>query len=163
MCSPGFGGAVVTGYFSSFPPPFGYQVFERLAEALAWLGRPAEAQDIHQLRQDAGSEADSTVARLRAWLDVRELDRVDLEGAARHFGVTARTLQRHLAAVGSSFTGEVASVRVARAQRMMMDPEVKLITVATEVGCASASTFSELFHRVTGETPSAWRRRKSTR
>ncbi len=46
---------------------------------------------------------------------------------------------------------------------MMMDPEVKLITVATEVGCASASTFSELFHRVTGETPSAWRRRKSTR
>jgi len=40
VCSPGFGGAVVTGYFSSFPPPFGYQVLNAWRRPLPGLGGP---------------------------------------------------------------------------------------------------------------------------
>jgi len=84
---------------------------------------------------------------------------VALDVAARALGVTGRTLQRHLAASNTRFTDEVARAQVARAQRLMLDPDAKLGAIALEIGCASASTFSELFRRVTGETPSQWRRR----
>jgi len=158
VCGENFGGAIVIGYFTRFPPPFEIQIFERRATALGWLGGFDDAV-IAQLVSEVGGSVDEIVAGLRTWLDAGPLEDVALDAAARQLGVTGRTLQRHLAAANTRFTDEVARAQVARAQRLMLDPEAKLGAIALEIGCASASTFSELFRRVTGETPSEWRRR----
>jgi len=158
VCGENFGGAIVIGYFTRFPPPFEIQIFERRATALAWLGGFDE-KVIEHLVAEVGGGVDELVASLRGWLDASPLEAVALDVAARQLGVTGRTLQRHLAAANTRFTDEVARAQVARAQRLMLDPDAKLGAIALEVGCASASTFSELFRRVTGETPSQWRRR----
>lgn len=159
VCGESFGGAIVTGYFTRFPPPFPFQLFERRADALAWLGGPDDTAALERLIAEVGGGVDAVVGGLRTWLDAVALDAVCLDAAARHLGVTGRTLQRHLAAAGTRFADEVARAQVARAQRLMLDPDATLTAIALEVGCASASTFSELFRRVTGEPPSQWRRR----
>jgi len=41
----------------------------------------------------------------------------------------------------------------------MRDPVRKLSDVALDVGCATPSAFSDLYRRMTGESPSEWRRR----
>jgi len=159
VCGENFAGAIVLGYFTRFPPPFEIQIFERRAAALGWLGCPDDAAPLDAVTAAVGGGVDALVAGLRTWLDAGPLDAVALDVAARHLGVTARTLQRRLAAAGTRFSHEVARAQVARAQRLMLDPEAKLAAIALEVGCASPSTFSELFRRVTGETPTEWRRR----
>jgi AraC-like DNA-binding protein len=83
--------------------------------------------------------------------------RVELPAVAKALGMSARTLQRHLAEHGTSFQLEMNAAQVRIAQRLLSDGDANLSSIATEVGCASLQHFSALFHRVTGERPSAWR------
>lgn len=48
--------------------------------------------------------------------------------------------------------------RIAEATRLLADPQVRVKTVARELGFASDHEFHACFRRVTGRTPSAWRR-----
>lgn len=150
-----FGGTFVRGYFATFPPPYPLRIFEERAAALQWLGHPCCLAEITAVE----ATRDDVLARLRHWLDSAPLAEVTFETVVPALEVTARTLQRRLADAGTHFTAELARAQVARAQRLMMSRERRLSEIAHEVGCATPSTFSELFRRVTGETPSAWRRR----
>jgi AraC family transcriptional regulator len=49
---------------------------------------------------------------------------------------------------------------VRAAQRLLAEGDASIARVASEVGCKSLSHFSALFRRLTGETPSDWRRRR---
>lgn len=159
VCGPSLGAAVVLGYYAMFPPPFPMQTFQRRADALTWLGATADADALERVAREVGLGLDATLADLRAHLDREPLAEVSLATAARWLAVTPRTLQRRLAASGAEFSDELSRARVARAQRLMLERDDSLTAIALDVGCSSPSTFSELFRRVTGETPTAWRRR----
>lgn len=148
-------GLFVRGYLAQYPPPYEMRAFSDRASALAWLGHPCCLEEIEELE----SARIDLLARLRDWLEGAKLEEVTIESAVAELGVTSRTLQRRLLAAGTRFTAELARAQVSRAQRLMLDPERKLADIALAVGCASPSTFSDLFRRVTGETPSQWRRR----
>lgn len=151
----GYGAVFVHGYLAMYPPPYEVRGFRDLDEALEWLGHPCcrdEVLDVDAAREDA-------VALLRGWLEAAHLVDATIERAVAELGIPLRTLQRRLSAAGTRFTTELARAQVARAQYLMRDPDRKLADIAREVGCASPSTFSELFRRVAGETPSQWRRR----
>lgn len=150
-----YGGVFVRGYLAMFPPPYELRCFDDIDQALAWLGHPccrAEIAELDDARHD-------TLARVRAWLDSTSLDEAVIAKAAAELGVAARTLQRRLSTAGTQFSTELARAQVARAQRLMRDPDRKLAEIAREAGCSSPSTFSDLFRRITGETPRQWRRR----
>lgn len=151
------GSAVVRGYFAMFPPPYPIETFERRGDALAWLGHRECAQEIEEV-EGAGAEL---MVRLREWLEQGGAVEGSVERAARALGVTPRTLQRRLSAEGTCYSDELARARVARAQRLMREPERKLSDIALEVGCATPSAFSDLFRKVTGASPSEWKRRWS--
>jgi AraC-like DNA-binding protein len=148
-------GLFVRGYLAQYPPPYEMRSFSDRASALAWLGHPCCLEEIEELE----SARIDLLARLRDWLDGARLEEATIERAVAELSVTSRTLQRRLLAAGTRFTAELARAQVARAQRLMLEPGRKLADIALEVGCASPSTFSDLFRRVTGETPSQWRRR----
>ena len=82
-----------------------------------------------------------------------------LHTAAEALGLSARTLQRRLTASGTTFLKESGDAQIRRAQRMMIESELKLTSVAVEVGCSSLANFGALFRKATGESPSAWRAR----
>jgi AraC family transcriptional regulator len=45
-----------------------------------------------------------------------------------------------------------------RAKQLLAKRELSVMTIALESGFSDASTFSAAFHRLTGETPSHYRR-----
>lgn len=85
--------------------------------------------------------------------------RPTLARVARTLGLSARSLQRRLRALGTTFQAESGAARVREAQAMMLTSDASLTAIAFDVGCASTQHFSTLFRRVTGQSPSAWRAR----
>lgn len=64
--------------------------------------------------------------------------------------------------IHTSFTEFLHLTRVNRARRRMANGETNISRLATEVGFNSLSYFTKIFHRCTGETPSAFCRRVQT-
>ncbi len=80
-------------------------------------------------------------------------------GIAADLGLPLRTLQRRLAREGRSFRKLVEEARLEMARRLMRHTDAPLAEVATALGFAEPAIFTRFFQRVTGETPSDWRRR----
>jgi AraC-like DNA-binding protein len=90
------------------------------------------------------------------------LDRPDLSVAtlALRHGCTPRFIQRLFEAEGTSFTEYVLGQRLARAHRMLTDPQRagdKISTIALDAGFADLSYFNRAFRRRFGDTPSGMR------
>lgn len=154
---PGMPGAIVTGYRAVFE--FGYPVeyFTERAQALEFLQRPSAIAAVDDL---AASASRPLLVRLRSLLGSSLT--IVLAEAARQLGVSERSLQRYLQTEGTSFLDEVQAARIAEAKRLLTETDRKLTAIATDVGCASLQSFSTMFRRVTGETPSEFRARTRT-
>ncbi len=86
-----------------------------------------------------------------------------LEGAARAFGQSERSLQRQLEREGNSFEYLLEQSRRAEALRLLVDPKMALSEVAYAVGFSEPSAFHRAFKRWTGATPAAYRDAKDFR
>jgi AraC-like DNA-binding protein len=76
---------------------------------------------------------------------------------ARHIGIGQRTLARHLAEEGSSFSELLSNVRRALAHRYLMNQSLSISEIAWLLGYSEISTFTRAFQRWTGASPSATR------
>ena len=75
-------------------------------------------------------------------------------------GISERTLRRHfVAATGMTWREYLLTSRLLRAMALLSEPHRTVLDVATEVGFDSVSAFARVFRRLTGETPTAFRRR----
>ena len=81
---------------------------------------------------------------------------VQVAGALR---VPARTLQRRLAAEGTSLRKEIDELRRTMAIAVLRDPSIVIDDVAFLLGYSEASTFFRSFKRWTGTTPRRFRNR----
>ena len=61
------------------------------------------------------------------------------------------------AATGHSILEEIQQVRLEEAKRLLLDPLVKIGSVAARVGYTSENFMTRLFRRETGMTPTQWR------
>lgn len=77
--------------------------------------------------------------------------------AARALALSPRTLQRRLAAGGTSFARLLDETRRQLAQEYLRDPENTIEETAFLVGFAEAASFHRAFRRWTGEKPAAFR------
>jgi AraC-like DNA-binding protein len=155
----GIAGAVVAGFFEVLPRPYPVQVFAAAEPALAWVEarEPAAlAATLDAVHRAATGSAPIVVA-LAALLD-RHLVGMSVTGAAKELGLSERTLQRRLSEAGTSFLDELNAARLRAAQRLLVDSDAPITTIALEVGCATPQHFSALFRRATGLTPSEWRK-----
>lgn len=88
-------------------------------------------------------------------------DDVSIEATARLLGLHKRTLNRRLAAVGSSFARLLGEVRFRIARHLLVETELSFLDIAATLGYGDASTFSRAFRGWAGLSPSAWRRTHS--
>ena len=132
-----------------------------------WLELPvvgADPQLLALLRQlaervlgERRSESD-LVARLERLLVAKvQRGRVGAEPIARELGMSARTLSRRLAALGTSFDEVVDGMRSRLARGYLAHREFTLKEVAYLLGFSEPAAFSHAFKRWTGVPPSAWR------
>jgi AraC-like DNA-binding protein len=158
---PGVIGAFVMGFHQVLSPLYRACVFESPNLAVEWLGMDDPASVVaalDALTRNRAHMLDPVVLRLRAYL--REYVQCATIGhAAIHLATSPRTLQRRLEHASTSFSAELNQLRVAMAQEAMLSSEKRLARIASDLGCASPQHFSSVFRRLTGESPTAWRRR----
>jgi AraC-like DNA-binding protein len=158
--------AVVSGAYALIGSRLAWKLVDDLDAALRWLDlRDPEplARYLDGLVVEvlAGS---AVVDQLRARLRDGGL-RASLADLGASLGLSARSLQRRLREAGTSFRAEQERARLAAAQRLLLDTDDKVATIAAEVGASSESNFISFFRRLTGTSPAAWRagRRESGR
>jgi AraC-like DNA-binding protein len=106
-------------------------------------GRGLRAARLHAIKQDI----------------INNIDRADLSAAAlaKRHGCTLRFVQRLFETDGTTFTEYVLTQRLARAQRMLMDPRrkgEKISAVAYDCGFGDMSYFNRAFRQRYGHAPS---------
>lgn len=83
---------------------------------------------------------------------------VEIESIASLLGVHPRTLQRRLAAEGTSFAVILDELRMARAERYLSSTKMPMTQVAAALGLSEQSALSRCCRRWWGRTPSEVRR-----
>lgn len=82
----------------------------------------------------------------------------DQVAVARALGLSSRSLQRGLQALGTSFSEQLDAVRRARSLQLLRDPELSVREIAFMLGYADPRAFYRSFRRWTGHTPAEHRR-----
>jgi AraC-like DNA-binding protein len=157
-------GAVVSGSYEIFSAPYPVSLFTDVGSALAWLDPPMDRSSRESLASfcENASGVPSLLTHLHTVL-ATDLDRADLASSASKMGISARTLQRRLQELGTSFRAELDLTRIREGQRRMLQSDSPLTQIAIDLGFSSLQNFSRQFRRVIGETPSAWRQRVQPR
>ena len=105
------------------------------------------------------SQAHTQSLRVRAYLSQIDWEDAHLNGAAQALHLTPRTLIRKLEADGTSFQSIKDALRRDIAIRRLQVAATSIEAIAQDVGFASAASFHKAFHRWTGTTPGAYRRK----
>jgi AraC-like DNA-binding protein len=158
LTPPGLAGAVVSGFCNMLGIAHEWTCVGDDATGFTWLGRP-DASSVRMMVDALAARGEGDlVPRLRALL-VRDLAAATVPTAARALGVSPRSLQRHLAAAGTSFRRELRRARIEAARELLAGTRATVESVARSVGCESPSSFIRMFRSITGETPATFRAR----
>lgn len=117
----------------------------------------------------AGQPLRSPPVEGSAWLEHvrRQVHKLLLQGMcsqsalAADLGMSARTMNRRLAAAGTTYAALSDSARFAVSRRLMRETDLPLGELALVLGYVEASSFSRAFRRWSGLAPEAWRREKA--
>jgi AraC-like DNA-binding protein len=106
-------------------------------------------------RAEHASGFTDTVRRIiRQLLPTGELT---AELVARQFGIHSKTLQRRLAAEGTTFVAAVDQARRELAQRLLLDTDLPLVQLCRQLGYAEQSVLTRASKRWFGMTPTDYR------
>lgn len=168
----------------SFPEPADRSIYEdffkcpvhfnarHLSIAISWthLLRPLVAPDesLHHILELQARERIAKIpargdflAQLRAVIAARLTHQApDLTLCAAHMSCSARTLQRRLEGLGTSFQEELDRTRQDLAESYLSDPGLKLSELSLLLGYAEQSVFTRAFKRWTGVSPARWRKQR---
>jgi AraC-like DNA-binding protein len=85
---------------------------------------------------------------------------LSLERGAEIVETSPRTLRRWLREEGTSFRGILDRIRFEAAEERLREPTIPLAKISAELGYSDQANLTRAFHRWTGETPGAYRRRR---
>ena len=80
---------------------------------------------------------------------------------ALQLGLSPRSLQRHLAGMGTSYSDMVAEVRLDTACYLLLESNERISDIALRLGYAGTSSFSRVFMRLTRMQPVIYRRQRT--
>lgn len=152
----GFVGALAAGFYGAVESPYPVSTFDDVRAAAAWIDAPEGELAALSALAARLSDVPELVRDVRRAITAR-LPEVEMDAIARDVGVSVRTLQRRLEALGTTFKAERAHVQVVEAQRRLAGSSLSVSRIAYEVGCATPQHLSKIFRQATGHTPTAWR------
>jgi AraC-like DNA-binding protein len=134
-----------------------------------WLDRPLPNADprLHKLMAERTAELHSRVSADLIGLLRRVLTPLvtsadcSLESVAARMGLHERTLNRRLAAAGTSFRKVREDVRLEAARQFLEYTEKPAQDIAGILGYSDATAFSRAFRRWSGMAPTKWRASKA--
>lgn len=114
------------------------------AEQIATEQMHPEPSMVEQARRVIEEHSDET-------LTLAEIAR-SVHASTFHF---CKTFKR---ATGMTFTQYLSMVRIAKAKKLLANPQARISEVAYEAGFASLTHFNRMFRRIAGQSPTAFRR-----
>lgn len=154
----GFAHATVAGMFEFLRPGHPVTFFDDPALAYEAVGASADRAAIEALRDELLLSPE-IVRRVQSTLETMP-PRVSFGVIARSVGMSVRSLQRHLAASGSSLRIERQKYMLRVSERLLERTELALEAIAAQVGASSASHLVALYRRHRGTTPGAVREQR---
>jgi len=140
-----------------------------LVFAESWLDRPLPSADpllhtmmkqrVNELASMAGDDISSQLRRMLPALVTSHGD--SLAAAAKRVGLATRTLNRRLAAEGTSYLQLREETRYTIARQLLTGTRMPANQVADRLGYANSSAFTRAFRQWSGEAPAAWRASKA--
>jgi transcriptional regulator GlxA family with amidase domain len=107
----------------------------------------------------AAPHADSIVRVCSNWLTDHFREPNAISGVEKISGLPGRSLKRRFkAAMGSTLIEHVQNLRVEEAKRLLETAQISVDEISAEVGYEDPAFFRRLFKRLTGLTPSEYRR-----
>ena len=107
----------------------------------------------------AAPHADSIVRTCSNWLTEHFREPNAVSGVEKISGLPGRSLKRRFkAAMGSTLIEHVQNLRVEEAKRLLETAQISVDEISAEVGYEDPAFFRRLFKRLTGLTPSEYRR-----
>ena len=79
---------------------------------------------------------------------------------ARELGMSERTLQRRLEAIGQTFASVIDGFKHEQAVKRLEDVTLPLAQVALDLGYADLTSFGRAFKKWTGQSPGKWRKER---
>jgi AraC-like DNA-binding protein len=108
----------------------------------------------------ASGPSTELVGSIRQAVETLSWDRYpDIRTTAQFLGMSVRSLQRYLAAVGSSHEKVVGSARFRAATTLLRQSDAKILDIALDLGYSDHAHFTRAFHRWAGCSPQVFRRR----
>ena len=130
-----------------------------------WLDKPVATADMkirHRIERllatPAETDAEFVLFCKRAIMALIVRQEFSVAGVAVAMKLHRRTLNRRLAALGTSVPVLAAEVRFALARQLLTDTSLPAVEIASAIGYSDASTFTRSFKAWSGKAPSAWRR-----
>jgi AraC-like DNA-binding protein len=145
-----------------FDAPFDLLVYEAKALDAPFVTHNAELLEVivpgleAALNEGAGSRslADDVRSTLTQTISG---ERPAVETVARALGMSARTLQRRLEELGTSYQELLDDVRRRSARRLLANTDLDAGEVAFLLGFEEVNSFTRAFHAWEGTTPTRWR------
>lgn len=158
----GMMGELIAHHYAMLRPPYEVRVTTDLSEALADAApeQDAFATELARLEALARTGGPQLLALRRYLAEVRA--ETDLATSARALGVSTRTLQRQLRALGTSFVRELRRARLERAKALLLGTDLKLTSVALEAGFPSVQQLCVAFRDAEGCSPGRFRQRRAS-
>jgi AraC family transcriptional regulator len=146
-----------TGYTSKDDVALRLKRFYALGRAIALLAMLAD-----EMTDKAGSyQYDRRIAKAMDWISVNMTKDFSLRELAGTAGVsTSQLIRLFRQFVGMTPMAYVSMQRMQEAQRLLANSDWSIVKVAAHLGYNDQSHFTKRFHRVTGVTPAAFRRKR---
>lgn len=160
-------GAILRRYFRCelcFDAPYDLMVFDEAILSLPMVNRNAQllsvlvpGLELALPKSDPARTLADDVSE--ALSETMSGDRPTLSKVAKSLGMSARTLQRRLGELGTTYQGVLDRVRHRSAQRLLNSTNLGLGEVAFLLGFEEVNSFMRAFHVWEGTTPAKWRAR----
>lgn len=111
------------------------------------------------IREKAGGKEPSTIEFVKAFLQEHYHEEITLDMIADKLHLTRSYLSTYFKEkTGIYFVDYISMVRIDKAKELLSQPSLKIQEAAAKVGYHSLSSFNRTFRKVTGLTPSEYRR-----
>jgi LacI family transcriptional regulator len=117
---------------------------------------------VTRLSTDILAVPDLKIARAVRFIWAHYSEPIGTPDIAAAAGVNRRKLERDFRAyLGRSVNNELTEMRIARAKNLLLETDLKAYEVAQQCGFSEIGYFSRAFHRLTGSSPSQFRRKQT--
>jgi AraC-like DNA-binding protein/ligand-binding sensor protein len=135
--------------------PKAYQSMVRLLEVFGQHISMA----VDQIAVQMDNAEPPPIKRAKEFIEERKTENISMRDVAKVVNVsTFYFCKMFKKATGLTFTEYLSHVRISKAKNLLLNPNLRISEIAYDIGYQSLTHFNRTFHRIVGQSPSAYRK-----